>query len=500
MKNQCIIATKKLLLCPFILDYRVHQLKFLSKRIEEEKYVNTIDQKYDYTKVMELCTSISFVTRSCKITSQYHLVKSIEATLKLTGIELGVTQLKRIMDGSSPRLANDSYNGDQKRFSEDEYQLILNTIETYQEFANWDPFSVRDMQDAYQRLYKNITSVAPIWNKIEDLLRWAKGVYDTVNEFFASAVVYCELIQFQPEQEDGRLSRLWVSLMLSKINDSYTHIPFEDAFLHKDPEEHFFQSLILNCLKLEKSEILLATVLRTIREGINHFSYSVTYSDLKKYANQGFDRLYGEGRKNDVSEMKSYDHLRVKFSELVKRSCISGDGEKLDRTFNYLAQFWEPQYTNHDREIDPNIELLEILDRFASKQDDDILHLLYVLHLCQEEMDWHNNEKVNYQKGKQLNLDKQDKGNKRKYDFERCCIEVHNRNIRKKYKGGPDSPRSRLMNNCPYISSKPQSAFLRASREFEKRLTKQDKNKILSTKEISCPSVSEKPCIDNPKG
>lgn len=171
-----------------------------------------------------------------------------------------------------------------------EIQEARNAFAAYQAMATWNPSSAKDLLAAHRVMMHGlipdagrfrgravgvaqgarVVHVAPpatrVPGLVQDLLGWLKRT-DT-HPLVAGAVVHYELEFIHPFSDgNGRIGRLWQTLVLSRWNPLFAHLPVESAV--RDRQADYYR-VLARCDKAGNStafiEFSLATLLAALRE------------------------------------------------------------------------------------------------------------------------------------------------------------------------------------------------------------------------------------------
>jgi Fic family protein len=179
-------------------------------------------------------------------------IQTIQSTLAIEGNTLSLEQVTAILDGKRvlghPREINE----------------VQGAIRAYEALPNWNPASVRDLLQAHYTLMSDIlvdagkfrkagvgihkegtvVHVAPPAKRVpglmSDLLNWVKTAEE--HTLIKSCVFHYELEFIHPFMDgNGRMGRLWQTLILGQWNKLFYLLPIES--LIKDQQEQYYQSL-----------------------------------------------------------------------------------------------------------------------------------------------------------------------------------------------------------------------------------------------------------------
>ena len=174
-------------------------------------------------------------------------IKTIQSTLAIEGNTLSLKQVTDIIDG--------------KRVVAPlrEIQEVKNAIAAYDLFSELDPFSVPDLLKAHNVMMtalieepgkfrkggvgvsdgKQVVHIAPpaafVPGQIKDLFHWLKSAPDHL--LIKSCVFHYEFEFIHPFADgNGRLGRLWQSLILTQLNPVFQNLPVETMVHNNQPE------------------------------------------------------------------------------------------------------------------------------------------------------------------------------------------------------------------------------------------------------------------------
>jgi len=195
-------------------------------------------------RISEAVGRLSALTAEAKALRLRHSnrIRTIQGSLAIEGNTLSQEQIAAILEGrrviAPPR----------------EIQEVRNAIQAYDRFANWQPWREADLISGHAILMhglldapgkyrsggvgimagKEVIHLAPPADRVRslmrDLLRWLKTNHD--HPLIAGSVFHCEFEFIHPFADgNGRLGRLWQTLILSRWNPLCADIPVESLVL-----------------------------------------------------------------------------------------------------------------------------------------------------------------------------------------------------------------------------------------------------------------------------
>ena len=179
-------------------------------------------------------------------------IKTIQSSLAIEGNTLSESQVTDILDGKKVVAPLR------------EIQEVKNAIATYDIFAKLDPFSVKDLLKAHGLMMAALVDkagqfrhggvrvfagtqavhIAPPAERvpalIHDLFDWLKHAEDHL--LIRSCVFHYEFEFIHPFADgNGRMGRLWQSLILARLNPVFQHLPVE-TMVH-DNQQQYYQAI-----------------------------------------------------------------------------------------------------------------------------------------------------------------------------------------------------------------------------------------------------------------
>jgi Fic family protein len=205
-------------------------------------------------------------------------IRTIQASLEIEGNTLNIDQVTAVLEGKrvlgQPR----------------EIQEVRNAFATYEELANWAADSRSDLLAAHGMLMAGLADeagrfrsgnvgihrgtevvhVAPppaqVPGLIDDLLVWLKETEE--HPLVASCVFHYTFEFIHPFQDgNGRLGRLWQTLILSQWRPVFAVLPIESII--RDHQQEYYAALATSDQDVNATpftEFMLNAILQTVEE------------------------------------------------------------------------------------------------------------------------------------------------------------------------------------------------------------------------------------------
>lgn len=242
---------------------------------------------YEITpKILKLLTSISekigevnatFLNKPSPQLRKQNKIRTIHSSLKIEGNTLTEEQITALIE-------NKRIIGPQKDVKE-----VINAIKIYENLEKYNPLSEKSFLKAHQNLMNNLIEVAGKYrkqgvgivkgSKVEHLAPPYKNVPFLMKDLFEylSDSEELELIKccvFHYEMEfihpfldgNGRMGRLWQTLILMRKYPVFEFLPFE-TLISKDQEKYY--NALSECDKVGKSTKFIEYMLSVIDLSIN---------------------------------------------------------------------------------------------------------------------------------------------------------------------------------------------------------------------------------------
>ena len=204
-------------------------------------------------------------------------IKTITGTLAIEGNTLGLEQVSAIVEGKPVR-------GSQKEIAE-----VRGAIRAYEALAQYQIYSENDLLHAHRMMMQEVLPdagafrhgnvgvhkgdkvihVAPQADRVpalmDDLLLWLKDTKD--HPLISSCVFHYEFEFIHPFSDgNGRMGRLWQTLILGKWREVFYSLPIESAI--KNNQQQYYDALAMADNKADSTvfiEFMLTVILASMK-------------------------------------------------------------------------------------------------------------------------------------------------------------------------------------------------------------------------------------------
>ena len=312
-------------------------------------------------KILNLCTEITRVLGryeglnlskpepKLRRTSR---IRTIQASLAIEGNTLELDQVTAVLDGKKVR-------GSPREILE-----VRNAIKAYDEISEFKPHSSKSLLAAHGMLMDGLIPDAGKWRMknvgifqgshvahtapqaklvpelMDHLFKFVKQDKDT-NPLILSAVFHYELEFIHPFSDgNGRIGRLWQTVLLSKFHPLFEFTPVESAV--RDRQADYYKSLGLSD-KTGSATPFIEFSLETIRQALESLTDSIRPSPLTAHDRLNLAReTFGKidfSRKDYLSIFKTISTATASrdLAFGVENKIIKMSGEKSLAKYRFLA-------------------------------------------------------------------------------------------------------------------------------------------------------------------
>ena len=213
-------------------------------------------------------------------------IKSIHASLKIEANSLSLGQVRDVINGKLVL-------GEQK-----EIQEVKNAYVAYEKLSEIDPYSINDLKHYHGIMTRYLVDEAGEFRSSEEgvfsgercifmapparlvpqlmsnLFVWMKSAKDDVHPLILSSIFHYEFVFIHPFTDgNGRMARLWHTVMLAKWKPIFEYIPIESQ-IEKFQEEYY--DAISKCHRSGSSTIFIEFMLSQIDKILDEVSAQIT--------------------------------------------------------------------------------------------------------------------------------------------------------------------------------------------------------------------------------
>ena len=233
--------------------------------------------------ILELTSVISekvgLITSRRELESMPHLrknnrIKSIHSSLKIEANSLSLSEVRDVINGHFVL-------GDLR-----EIQEVKNAYAAYECLKDYDPYSIADLKKAHARMTRCLIEESGMFRSgnegvfsgdqcifvappptmvpalMQDLFDWMRQNRNTVHPLILSAVFHYEFVFIHPFSDgNGRVARLWHTVLLSNWRDIFAYIPLESQIERFQSE---YYDAIAQCHKNGDSTVFIEFMLNQI--------------------------------------------------------------------------------------------------------------------------------------------------------------------------------------------------------------------------------------------
>lgn len=276
-------------------------------------------------------------------------IKTIQSTLAIEGNTLNLDQITAIFE-------NKRVIGPQKDILE-----VKNAIEAYERLKGFDPYTHQSFLEAHAILMEGLIQQKGKYrseqvgimrgNIIAHLPPPSIRVYPLMSDLFTfvrdtaelmlikSCVFHYEMEFIHPFMDgNGRMGRLWQTLLLMQINPVFEYLPLES--LIKEKQEEYYEALSQSD-KAGSSTIFITYMLHIINQALEEL-LDVPFPKLDGLERMGLYREFMENRefsrKDYMAHFKEISTATASrdLAQAVKKGILKREGEKRLTRYQFI--------------------------------------------------------------------------------------------------------------------------------------------------------------------
>ena len=216
-------------------------------------------------------------------------IKSIHSSLAIEANSLSLKEVRDVIAGHTVL------------GSETEILEVKNAYEAYAQIAGIDPYSLKDLKKVHRIMTQGLIPDAGSFRKgeegvfdgeqvifiapppqnvpvlMDDLFTWMRRSKDQLNPLILSSVFHYEFLFIHPFSDgNGRMARLWQTVILSKWRDIFLYLPIESQ-IEKDQSGYY--KAIADCHGAGRSDIFIEYMLDRIDKALDDAMEQSTSSE-----------------------------------------------------------------------------------------------------------------------------------------------------------------------------------------------------------------------------
>jgi Fic family protein len=317
-------------------------------------------------KTLTLVSEISELIGKIQGTGEYQRNLHLRKVNRIRSIQSSLAIENNTL---SPEQVTDIINGKRILGSPREIKEVQNAYRAYEDMLTFNPFSVNDFLKAHELMTSDLVGEAGKFRSssvgvfsgaqvvhlganpqfvpalVKDLLEWAKT--SDIHPLVKSSVVHFEVEFIHPFADgNGRIGRLWQTLVLSKWHELFAWIPTE-TLVYENQQEYY--RVLGNAERTANStefiEFMLDIVLKTVKDlpvkKITDIITDIITEKLSKTELEFLENIVGYLRNNCIIDNyraqlltnKSADSVKKHFATLVKLGILIAEGTNKGRKY-----------------------------------------------------------------------------------------------------------------------------------------------------------------------
>ncbi|MDP8161800.1 Fic family protein [Pasteurella skyensis] len=271
-------------------------------------------------------------------------LRSIQASLAIENNSMSLEQVTDII------------NGKRVLGSPKEIQEVKNAYDAYEKIHHFSPYSVKDFLMAHRLMMQGLindagsfrTGDVGIFNHqgevihmgarpefvpklVKDLFDWAKS--DDTPALIKSCVIHYELELIHPFADgNGRMGRLWQSVLLSKENPVFEWLPIE-TMVYEHQNEYY--ATLRQADKTSSATVFIEFILATILETIQTYPEKQMSDIMSDMVSDKFSTL----EKEAYSKIKYYLDNHSQISNQQAQQLLAKSAPTVRRYLNKFVAY-----------------------------------------------------------------------------------------------------------------------------------------------------------------
>jgi Fic family protein len=317
-------------------------------------------------KTLTLVSEISELIGKIQGTGEYQRNLHLRKVNRIRSIQSSLAIENNTL---SPEQVTDIINGKRVLGSPQEIKEVQNAYKTYEKMLTFNPFAINDFLKAHELMTNDLVNEAGRFRSgnvgvfsgtqvihlgansqfvpslVKDLFDWAKST--DIHPLVKSSVVHFEIEFIHPFADgNGRMGRLWQTLILSKWHELFAWIPTE-TLVYENQQEYYrmFGNAEKTANSTEFIEFMLNIILNTLKELpvkkiTDIFPEKIT-DKLSKTELEFLKNIIGYLENNATIDNyraqllanKSADSVKKYFVSLVKLAILTAEGTNKGRKY-----------------------------------------------------------------------------------------------------------------------------------------------------------------------
>ena len=303
----------------------------------------------DYlAKIVETVTRLEYGTdfkRDFRL-QRANRLRTIHSSLAIEGNSLTLGDVTAVIEGKLVA-------GKQAEIKE-----VKNAYEAYDKIMTFDPYKIADFLKAHKLMTQGLVSEAGKFRSgdvgvfdgdtaihigarpqfvpelMAELFAWAKG--SELHPVLKSAILHYEIETIHPFSDgNGRMGRLWQTLLLAKWNDIFAWIPMESVIFQNRPE--YYDSLY-HGQHTGDSGKFIEFALASLLSALNTMYTNSLVSAPEEHKVEHQVEHQAELTDTQVKVLKTLEHQALSRKEIFTAIGLNGDSRSFKRHIEPLLE------------------------------------------------------------------------------------------------------------------------------------------------------------------